>query len=99
MDETWSHPGVQRQTSAIDGDGLFAITDLPAGTVVAHKTGTSGTTDGITAATNDVGLVTLPDGRHLAVAVFVADARGDELAREGAIASLARAAWDAWAVK
>ena len=31
MDETWSHPGVQRQMSAIDGDGLFAVTDLPAG--------------------------------------------------------------------
>ena len=39
MDETWSHPGVQRQTSAIDGDGLFAVTDLPAGTVVARLSG------------------------------------------------------------
>jgi beta-lactamase class A len=70
---------------------------LPAGTVVAHKTGTSGTVAGVTAATNDVGLVTLPDGRHLAIAVFVADARGNEAAREGVIAGLARAAWDAWA--
>ena len=71
---------------------------LPAGTVVAHKTGTSNTTDGVTAATNDVGLITLPDGRHLAIAVFVSDARGDEAAREGVIAGVARAAWDAWAV-
>jgi uncharacterized protein len=39
MDETWSHPGVQRQTSAIDGDGLFAIADLPAGTIVAKLGG------------------------------------------------------------
>jgi beta-lactamase class A len=69
---------------------------LPAGTVVAHKTGTSGTTNGVTAATNDVGIVTLPDGRHVAIAVFVSDARGDEAAREGAIAGAARAAWDAW---
>lgn len=35
---------------------------LPDGTVVAHKTGTSRTVGGVTAATNDVGLVTLPNG-------------------------------------
>jgi beta-lactamase class A len=67
---------------------------LPAGTVVAHKTGTSGTENGMTAATNDVGLVTLPDGRHLAVAVFVSDSPADEQVREGVIAQIARAAWD-----
>src|SRR5882724_5473331 len=44
---------------------------LPAGTVVAHKTGTSGTENGVTAATNDIGIITLPNGKHLAVAVFV----------------------------
>jgi beta-lactamase class A len=38
---------------------------LPDGTVVAHKTGTSSTVNGVTAATNDVGLVTLPNGRHI----------------------------------
>jgi beta-lactamase class A len=37
---------------------------LPDRTVVAHKTGTSSTVNGVTAATNDVGLVTLPNGRH-----------------------------------
>jgi beta-lactamase class A len=48
---------------------------LPQGTLVAHKTGTSGTVNGMTAATNDVGIVTLPNGRHMAVVVFVSDAR------------------------
>jgi beta-lactamase class A len=72
---------------------------LPEGTVVAHKTGTSGTHDGLTRATNDVGLIALPDGRHLAVAVFVADSRADAAAREGAIAKLSRAAWDQWSGK
>ncbi len=67
---------------------------LPAGTVVAHKTGTSGTENGMTAATNDVGLVTLPDGQHLAVAIFVSDSPADEKMREGVIAQIARAAWD-----
>lgn len=33
---------------------------LPVGTVVAHKTGASGTDSGTTRATNDVGLATLP---------------------------------------
>jgi beta-lactamase class A len=67
---------------------------LPPGTVVAHKTGTSSTVGGKTAATNDVGIVTLPDGRHLAVAVFVADSTADEATRERVIAEIARAAWD-----
>lgn len=69
---------------------------LPAGTVVAHKTGTSGTEDGVTAATNDIGIITLPNGRHLAIAVFVADSRADEATREGVIAKIAKAVWDKW---
>jgi len=36
---------------------------LPAGALVAHKTGTSGSPSGFTAATNDVGLITLPGGK------------------------------------
>jgi beta-lactamase class A len=69
---------------------------LPDGTVVAHKTGTSGTVDGVTAATNDVGLVTLPNGQHLAIAVFVSDSPANDTIREEVIAKIARAAWDAW---
>ncbi|MDQ2978279.1 MAG: class A beta-lactamase [Acidobacteriota bacterium] len=69
---------------------------LPPGTPVAHKTGSSGTHQGRTRATNDVGLITLPDGRHLAIAVFVSDSRADTALREGAIANIARALWDCW---
>ena len=69
---------------------------LPAGTIVAHKTGTSGTQNGITAATNDIGIITLPNGRHLAIAVFVSDSPADEATREGVIAKIAKAAWDAY---
>jgi len=68
---------------------------LPAGTLVAHKTGTGSTRGGITSATNDIGIITLPDGRHLAVAVFISDAAGDDAARDGVIARIANAAWDA----
>jgi len=69
---------------------------LPEGTVVAHKTGTSSTVNGVTAATNEVGLVTLPNGRHLAIAVFVSDSGANDAVREGVIAKVALAAWDEW---
>lgn len=69
---------------------------VPPGTVVADKTGTSGTQNGRAAATNDIGLVTLPDGRHLALAIFVADSAAPNEVREEVIAKLARAAWDEW---
>ncbi|HLH08150.1 MAG TPA: class A beta-lactamase [Terriglobales bacterium] len=69
---------------------------LPAGAVVADKTGASGTYNGITPATNDIGLIDLPDGKHLAVAVFVSDSAAEQDVREKVIAQIARAAWD-WA--
>lgn len=69
---------------------------LPDGTVVAHKTGTSSTVNGVTAATNDVGLVTLPNGRHMAIAVFVSDSQANDAIREEVIAKVAKAAWDEW---
>ncbi len=71
---------------------------LPAGAVVAHKTGSSVTVNGLTPATNDVGLITLTNGRHLAIAVFVADSNADTRQRDDVIATIARAAWDFWAV-
>jgi beta-lactamase class A len=68
--------------------------ELPAGTVVAHKTGTGGTRNGITSATNDIGIITLPNGQHLAIAVFVSDSSADEATRDSVIARIAKAAWD-----
>jgi beta-lactamase class A len=68
---------------------------LPAGTVVAHKTGLDNTRNGLTRATNDVGIATLPNGRHLVIAVFIKDSRATGPQREAVIAGIARAAWDA----
>jgi beta-lactamase class A len=68
---------------------------LPTGTSVAHKTGTSGTEKGVTAATNDIGIVTLPTGRRVAIAVFVSDSPADESTREGVIAKIAKAVYGA----
>jgi len=70
---------------------------LPADAVVAHKTGTSGTNDeGLTPATNDVGIITLPNGKHLAIAVFVCNSKADDATRELVIAQIAKAAWDVY---
>ncbi|MBB5620432.1 beta-lactamase class A [Pedobacter cryoconitis] len=68
---------------------------LPAGTLVAHKTGNSGANAaGLTAATNDIGIVTLPNGKHFAVAVFVSMTKEDEKATDLTIAELTKASWD-----
>jgi beta-lactamase class A len=72
---------------------------VPPGTAVAHKTGTSGTRDGVTDATNDVGLVALPRGRRMAVAVFVHASPADEATRERTIANLARAAYETFSAR
>ena len=67
---------------------------LPAGTVVAHKTGSSGVIQGLAAATNDSGVIFLPDGGQLAVSVYVkASTRSDD-ERDGVIARIARTAFD-----
>ena len=68
---------------------------LPAGTIVAHKTGTSLTERGITAATNDIGIITLPNGHHLGIAVFVSDSPADNATRENVIAQVAKVVFDA----
>jgi beta-lactamase class A len=67
---------------------------LPPGTPVAHKSGTSRTQAGKTDATNDVGLISLPNGNRIAIAVFVHDSPADEQTREQTIAKLARAVYD-----
>jgi beta-lactamase class A len=68
---------------------------LPAGTAVAHKTGTSPTNaEGLSPATNDAGIITLPNGKHLIISVFVCNSTNDEATREATIAKIAKAAYD-----
>ena len=67
---------------------------LPEGAVVAHKTGSSGQKNGITAATNDVGIITLPNGKHFAVVVFVSNTKESEEVQESVIAQISKACWD-----
>jgi beta-lactamase class A len=67
---------------------------LPAGTVVAHKTGTTGTVVDFNGSTNDAGVILLPDGGQLAIAVYVKGSTRDQAARELVIARIARVAFD-----
>jgi beta-lactamase class A PER len=66
---------------------------LPADVIVAHRTGTSGVRAGKTAATNDIGVIMLPDGRPLLVAVFVKDSAESARTNEAIIAQVAQAAY------
>lgn len=67
---------------------------LPAGTEVAHKTGTMSREDGVVAAFNDVGIVRLPSGKHFAIVVFINDTREEEKTNAETIARITKAAWD-----
>ena len=70
---------------------------LPPGTVVAHKTGSTGTVNGLTAATNDSGVLFLPNGSQLAVSVYVKASTRTASDRDRVIARVARAAFDHFA--
>jgi beta-lactamase class A len=93
---TVEHTQMLLQWMKDSSSGVLRIKgDLPSGTIVMHKTGSSGTHDGVTYATNDVGLITLPDGRRLAIAIFVTDSTADDATRDAVIARIAKAAYDA----
>lgn len=71
---------------------------LPEATIVAHKTGTSDTNStGMRAATNDVGIITLANGQHIAIAVFVSDTKEPADINEAIIARISKAAVDYFA--
>ncbi len=63
---------------------------LPGGVTVAHKTGSLNNTS------SDIGIITLPDGRSIALAIYVTG-QGTRLNREAKIASIARAIHDGYA--
>jgi beta-lactamase class A len=67
---------------------------LPEGTRVEHKTGSAGVVAGVDVATNDVGIVTLPNGDRFAIAVLVSGSTRSDDAIEATIAALAKASWD-----
>lgn len=76
---------------ALTGGERRLRADLPTGTPVADKTGTGDAGSN----TNDVGIITLPDGKgHLAMAVLINGSKLTAAGQEKLIAELARAAYD-----
>ena len=73
---------------------------LPEGTIVAHKTGWSGTNKetGITAAVNNIGIVFLPDGAYFIISVFVSESKESFETNEKIIADIAKATYDFYTV-
>jgi beta-lactamase class A len=68
---------------------------LPVGTTVAHRTGTSGANKkGIITATNDIGIINTPNGEHIALSIFVNDAKEDEKTIDALIARIAKEVYD-----
>lgn len=72
---------------------------LPKETELAHKTGTARNYNGLTRATNDAGIITLPDGSHLAITVFISDSFDSQTKREMTIARASKKAYDYWTRK
>lgn len=69
--------------------------DLPADTLFAHRTGTTPTILDRTASTNDVGLLTLPDGAgDVAIAAFLRMAGGTVEERERVLSRIGRAVFE-----
>ncbi|WP_369051513.1 class A beta-lactamase, partial [Burkholderia gladioli] len=64
---------------------------LPPGVSFADKCGTSLTVNGTTAAFNDIGILTWPDGHRLVIAAFLSASRASRAERDRLFADLARA--------
>ena len=71
------------------------VAQLPKGTPVAHKTGSSGKDEkGLTIAENDIGIITLPNGKHYAISVFVSDSMETEETNTKMIADISNRVFD-----
>jgi len=65
---------------------------VPKGAIVYHKTGTGWDVENRNSATNDIGIIELPDGRRIAVAVLLSGSELPAEQREKIIAEVARIA-------
>ena len=68
---------------------------LPEGTELAHRTGISGTNENnVRAAMNDVGIVTLPNGKHFIISVYLKNITENREDTEKIIADLTKLTWN-----
>lgn len=62
--------------------------------VIAHKTGSSGKTGNLTVAENDSGIVTLPNGNHYSIVVFISDSTESEVVNCKMVSDISKTVWD-----
>jgi len=71
------------------------VEQLPRNTPVAHKTGASGkNNEGLTVAENDMGIITLPNGKHYAIAIFVSNSMESDAVNCKMVSDISKAVWD-----
>lgn len=71
------------------------IEQLPENTLVARKTGASGKNNaGLTGAENEIAIVTLPNGKHYAIAVFVSNSTETSVVNCKMISDISKSVWD-----
>jgi beta-lactamase class A len=71
------------------------IEQLPKDTPVARKTGASGKNDaGLTGAENEIAIVTLPNGKHYAISVFVSNSTETDVVNCKMISDISKTVWD-----
>ena len=76
------------------------VAQLPKGTWVAHKTGSSGKDEkGLTIAENDMGIITLLNGKHYALSVFVSDSMESETTNTKMVADISKLVFDYFSKK
>ena len=76
------------------------VAQLPESVPVAHKTGSSGKNEkGLTAAENDIGIVTLPGGKSYALSIFVSDSMESAETNTKIIADISKIVFDYFSKK
>lgn len=71
------------------------VEQLPKNTPVARKTGASGKNKaGLTGAENEIGIVTLPNGKHYALAVFVSNSMETDAVNCRMISDISKEVWE-----
>jgi beta-lactamase class A len=73
------------------------LAGIPTTASLAHETGSSAALGGVTDATNDAGIITLPDGRRVILVAFLYASHADEATRDGVLAKVAQTVYDAYA--
>lgn len=73
---------------------------LPVGTELAHRTGISGRNENnLRAAMNDVGIIKLPNGKHVILSIYLKNIKEEMADTEKIISDISHAVWEYYTCK